>query len=284
MANTVQAFDTFEADRFNGVHNFSSHTFKVALLDGYSFTSSHVQLSEVISFETSGAGYTAGGAALQNLSVAFGGGFTTFDADDLLWQTATLTADAVYRFCESMDANARHLGMLLIQQNARLAIPEELFRLTESPDRTMQAFVVRQLWRLYRARGRTESWQPPPPDPKRALPNAPEGPTPRPEAAPAGADDVRGFLRRTLFGIPPARMPKDRPSGQQRPLPARRAKQALIEVVRDLALEDAGFARHVAPLFAEFIRSRGRSEQLACLVALTRIRRRWPALDAEEAA
>ncbi|MCA9525081.1 MAG: BRCT domain-containing protein, partial [Myxococcales bacterium] len=85
---------------------------------------------------------------------------------------ATLTADAVYRFCESMDANARHLGMLLIQQNARLAIPEELFRLTESPDRTMQAFVVRQLWRLYRARGRTESWQPPPPDPKRALPNA----------------------------------------------------------------------------------------------------------------
>lgn len=93
MANTVQAFDTFEADRFNGVHNFSSHTFKVALLDGYSFTSSHVQLSEVISFETSGAGYTAGGAALQNLSVAFGGGFTTFDADDLLWQTATLTAD-----------------------------------------------------------------------------------------------------------------------------------------------------------------------------------------------
>ncbi|MEZ4472569.1 MAG: BRCT domain-containing protein [bacterium] len=204
---------------------------------------------------------------------------------------ATLTADAVYRFCESMDASTRHLGMLLIQKNPRLALPEELFRLTESPDRAMQAFVVRQLWRLYRARGTTGGWQPPPPDPKRVARGkdaddarpAPEGPTPRPDAPPAGAEDIRGFLRRTLFGIPPARLPKDRPSGQH-PLSARRAKQALIEVVRDLALEDEGFARQVAPLFAEFMRSRGRSEALACLVALTRIRRRWPALDAEEAA
>ena len=51
---------------------------------------------------------------------------------------AALTADAVYRFCESLDAETRALGMRLIGLNPRLAIPEELFRLTESPDRQVR--------------------------------------------------------------------------------------------------------------------------------------------------
>ena len=37
-----------------------------------------------------------------------------------------LTADAVYRFCESRGAETRALGMRLIGMNPRLAIPEEL--------------------------------------------------------------------------------------------------------------------------------------------------------------
>lgn len=202
---------------------------------------------------------------------------------------ATLTADAVYRFCESTTEASRQLGMLLIQRNPRLAIPEELFRLTESPDRAMQAFVVRQLWKLYRDRGLSDGWKPAVPkvDPK-ALKNkekvVEEGPsfTPRPEAPPAGAADVQAFLRQTLFGIPPGRLAKVKEGATTgpRPLPARRAKLALIEVVRDLALEDVAFAERAAPLFEEFSRSRGRSEQLACLVALTRLRARWPELKA----
>ena len=64
-----------------------------------------------------------------------------------------------------------------------------------------------------------------------------------------------------------------------RPIPARVAKLSLIEVMRDLALEDEEFAERVAPLLAEFMRSRGKSEQSACLVALARLARTYPSKD-----
>ena len=54
-----------------------------------------------------------------------------------------------------------------------------------------------------------------------------------------------------------------------KPLSARKAKLALIEVIRDLALEDAGFARGALPLLEEFLASRGQSERAACLVAVS---------------
>ena len=186
----------------------------------------------------------------------------------------TLTADAVYRFCESLEQGARALGMELIARNPRLSIPEELFRLTESPDRQVRAFVVRQLWTLYRDRHITQSWSPP----KDQVDAAP--PAPKPDAHPAKADDVRDFLRRTLFGIPPARLPKTGGEALLRPLPARLAKLGLIEVVRDLALVDQAFATRITPLLQEFSGSRGRSERHACLVALTRLKNRWPDLTA----
>ena len=51
--------------------------------------------------------------------------------------------------------------MQLIQRSPRLQVPEELFRLTESPDRVVRAFVVRALWSVYRDRGVTADWKPP---------------------------------------------------------------------------------------------------------------------------
>ena len=53
---------------------------------------------------------------------------------------------------------------------------------------------------------------------------------------------------------------------------------SLVEVMRDLALEDGVFARGVLPLLQEFMASRGKSERDACLVAVTRIRKTHPAL------
>jgi len=44
-----------------------------------------------------------------------------------------------------------------------------------------------------------------------------------------------------------------------------------VETLRDLAVEDAAFAKVVIPLFKEMLASRGRSERAACLVALARI-------------
>jgi hypothetical protein len=142
---------------------------------------------------------------------------------------------------------------------------------------------------LYRDRGVTEDWKPyvPPqstigPAAKKRAEKAEDSRGPgaphRPENLPASPEGLRVFVRRILFEIPPARAEAkkgDRIEGigvRIKPLSARRAKLALIEVMRDLALEDADFARGVLPLFEEFMTSRGRSERDDCLVAVTRIR------------
>src|SRR5262249_32629934 len=63
-------------------------------------------------------------------------------------------------FWESPDEEPRMLGMEFIRRTPRLRLPEELFRLTESPDRKVRAFVIRGLWSLYRDRGIKEDWKP----------------------------------------------------------------------------------------------------------------------------
>jgi hypothetical protein len=201
----------------------------------------------------------------------------------------TLAPEAVYRFCESADAEVRKLGMQIIRRSPRLQVPEELFRLTESPDRLIRGFVVRALWSLYRDRGVTADWKPPVPPTTTVgktakpaeLPSRGSGVPHRPEQPPANRQSLAQFLRRVLFEVPPARpAPSAEASAAARlkPLPARRAKLELVEVLRDLALEDAEFAAHVLPLLQEFMTSRGSSERAACLVALTRIRHTHQAL------
>jgi hypothetical protein len=221
----------------------------------------------------------------------------------------TLAPEAVYRFCESADADTRKLGMQLIRRSPRLQVPEELFRLTESPDRTVRGFVIRSLWGVYRDRGVTADWKPPvPPAPtigaaaKKAAKkgaDAADGRGPgvphRPEQSPAAPESLSQFLRRVLFEVPPGRpdpsvaaaapaagngATEPRPGLKLKPLPARQAKLGLVEVIRDLALEDAAFAAGILPLLEEFMRSRGLSERAACLVAVTRIRHKHPALKA----
>jgi hypothetical protein len=218
---------------------------------------------------------------------------------------ASLTATAVYGFCESLVSETRALGMQLIHRYPALAIPEELFRLSESPDRQVTSFVVRTIWSLYRERGITDKWKPQPrqeprgsakpaakkPDPKAAtaIPAEGIGAPPRPGKPPASNEALQAFMRRILFSIPPTKLPveaakaaeaevgaqppADEPKARRRarPLPARKAKLALIESMRDLALEDRGFAGLAAALLREFMGSRGASERAACMVALARI-------------
>jgi hypothetical protein len=210
--------------------------------------------------------------------------------------SAVLTPAAVYSFCESPDEGTRMLGMTLIKRSPRLQVPEELFRLTESPDRQVRAFVIRALWSLYRDRGITADWKPyVPPAPtvgataKKAAAQAAEsrgsGAPIRPEQPPANPPTLAAFLRRILFEIPPGRLEKRKEEDEEegegirvrlKPLPARKAKLASVEVLRDLALEDSAFARGVLPLLQEFMSSRGPSERDACLVAVTRIRKAHP--------
>lgn len=202
-----------------------------------------------------------------------------------------LTPEAVYSFCESKDESTRELGLELILRHPRLRVPEEMFRLTESPDRKVRAFVVRSLWALYRQRGTTPGWKPfvPPESEKRQAKKEPRdygnGAPQRPEQYPAEQPELREFLRRMLFEIPPSRPEKSRGDGvgiklKLKPLPARKAKLALVETMRDLAVEDQVFAMEVAPLLREFMGSRGQSEQAACLVAVTRIHHAHPEVAA----
>ena len=51
---------------------------------------------------------------------------------------------------------------------------------------------------------------------------------------------------------------------------------AIVEVMRDLGLEQKEFGEGVLPLLDEFMLSRGVSERAACLVAVTRIRHKYP--------
>lgn len=203
---------------------------------------------------------------------------------------SVLTADAVYSFCESQDEATRALGMKLIDLHPRLRLPEELFRLTESPDGRVRAFVIRTFWSLYHDRGTTATWKPQyvaskstvgtkkkPLTEQEIAAKIGSGQPTRPESPPADIAALQSLLRRVLFELPPGRPPlQEKAAGQVvaklRPLPARKAKLNWVETIRDLAIEDAGFAKVVSPVLSEFMLSRGKSEQAACLVAVTRIR------------
>jgi hypothetical protein len=93
---------------------------------------------------------------------------------------------------------------------------------------------------------------------------------------------LRSFLRYVLFGLPGGRTaePKDEALGRRR-MPASVAKRHVIEVVRDLALDDAAFAALVAPVLAESTGSIAKGEWQACLSALMRLRRAHPGLAIE---
>lgn len=183
----------------------------------------------------------------------------------------SLTVEGVYRFCRSLDRGCRALGMLLVSRYPRLAVPEELFSLAESPDRTVRAFAVRALWRMYRDSGTTTSLSAPHSE-QPTDPTASRGP--RRPRWPASASRLRDFLRRSLFELPAARG-KSR-SEQERIAPgvqpSAKSKAALIEIMRDLAAEDIAFGEMITPILEEFLGSDSRTESMAALVALTRIR------------
>ncbi|MDE1462427.1 BRCT domain-containing protein [Spartinivicinus poritis] len=217
-----------------------------------------------------------------------------------------LTPDAVYSFCEAADQSARKLGMVLIEKHPRLQLPQELFRLTESPDRSVRGFVIQRFWHWYRDRGITQGWKPQlssvatlgaiaKQQAEADQQNLGAGAPVKPTALPADHDSLEQFLRRILLEIAPGRLAKNsspsktaktskkKGNGEMinklKPLPTRKAKLNLIETLRDIAVADSDFARYVLPLLQEFKGSRGKSEHAACLVAVTRITAKHPELS-----
>ncbi len=207
--------------------------------------------------------------------------------------SSEFTEESVYQLCDSRIPEAYETGMMLVHRHDKHQVPGRLFHLTENQNRKVRAFAIKQLWILYRDKGLSLSWSPNSSNAEQLKNNEGSRQTvSRPENIPAEQLSLKGLLRKCLFEIPKGRITsnsrpdvavpdkkgrsfKDRPV---RLISTSKTKLALIETIRDIAVDDSQFAEYIFPLFEEFKQSIGQSEQAACLVASTRIKRAHPSL------
>jgi len=178
-----------------------------------------------------------------------------------------LSADAVFPLTESKRRPVREAGLALIRTHyARLGGEQRLAWLMTSADREVRLFAARLLWDKHRPRSFPQTWKPK----KSGLdPTVLDGTA----GAPSDASALGAFLRRVLFSLPLGRSmeAKDDDGGAYRRLPTSIAKRRLIEVVRDLALEDAAFADAAVPVLQELSGSLAKGEWQSCVQALCAI-------------
>jgi hypothetical protein len=154
---------------------------------------------------------------------------------------------------------------LIRRHYARLGGAERLAWLMQSADREVGLFAVRLLWEKHRPTHLPEGWKPV--GAKEAVPGTERF---------ANVDALRTFLRKILFGLPPGRAKEAREGEVQKRLSASAAKRRVIELVRDLGLEDETFARVVAPVLGEFTGSLAKGEWQSCLASLVQLRAAHP--------
>jgi hypothetical protein len=184
-----------------------------------------------------------------------------------------LDAARVFAMTESLKKSTREVGIeLILKHYGRIGGPTRLGWLMQSADREVRMFAVRILWEKHRPRNLPAGWQP------KGAKSAPIEDAGRFEDGEA----LKKFLRQVLFGVPSGRSgePRDEQGGKRR-VPASVAKQHVIEVVRDLAVEDAVFAQIVLPVLSEFSGSVAKGEWQACLSALMQLRRAHPTISFE---
>ena len=173
----------------------------------------------------------------------------------------------VFALTESTKRGTREVAVELIRRHyARLGGAERLAWLMQSADREVGLFAVRLLWEKHRPTHLPEGWKPA---------GAKEAVGTGTERFP-NVDALRTFLRRMLFGLPPGRAKEAREGEVQRRLSASVAKRRVIELVRDLGLEDEAFARVVAPVLSEFTGSLAKGEWQSCLASLVQLRAAHP--------
>ena len=177
----------------------------------------------------------------------------------------------IFALTESVHRGGREIALSLIGRHYRaLGGASRLAWLMESPDREVRTTAVRLLWQRHRPLRTPVSW----------APTKGDGPPPssgRFESVAA----LQLFLRTVLYGLPPGRRARQDQGLPNviRTAPASVAKKRLIEVVRDLAMEDRDFAGIVTPVLETFCHSVGKTEWQASLTAMVRIRRAHPDLN-----
>ena len=181
-----------------------------------------------------------------------------------------LDAVKVFTLTESTKRSTREVAVELIRRHyARLGGPERLAWLMESADREVGLFAIRLLWEKHRPLHLPQGWKPS---------GAAESPVAATERF-ANVEALRSFLRRMLFGLPPGRSKEGREGNVVRRVSASEAKRRVIELVRDLGLEDENFARVVSPVLGEFTGSLAKGEWQSCLSSLVRLRAAHPGVE-----
>ncbi|NNC05406.1 hypothetical protein HJC10_21445 [Corallococcus exiguus] len=187
-------------------------------------------------------------------------------------QPDELDAGKVFALTESTKRSTREVAVELIRRHyARLGGAERLSGLMQSADREVGLFAVRLLWEKHRPLYLPEGWKP-----------AGGGKDEREAGGTTRFSDVealRTFLRRMMFGLPPGRAKEAREGDVQRRLSASVAKRRVVELVRDLGLEDESFARVVAPVLGEFTGSVAKGEWQSCLASLVQLRAAHPSVQ-----
>lgn len=176
-----------------------------------------------------------------------------------------LRPETIFPLTESRRRAVREAGMELIRRHySRLGGQERLAWLMTSADREVRLFAVRILWEKHRPRSFPQSWKPRVSALDAAVHSGEVG----------AFDDVgalRAFLRRVLFALPPGRSMEAKEGETIRRISSSLAKRRVVEIVRDLAVEDVTFATAVRPLLEEMTGSLARGEWQSCLQALCAI-------------
>lgn len=185
-----------------------------------------------------------------------------------------LDAVKVFTLTESTKRSTREVAVELIRRHyARLGGAERLAWLMESADREVGLFAVRLLWEKHRPTHLPEGWKPAKKGDNEVVPHVGAA-----ERFP-NVEALRAFVRRMLYGLPPGRSKEAREDMVARRLSASTAKRRVIELVRDLGLEEESFARVVAPVLGEFTGSLAKGEWQSCLASLVRLRTAHPGVE-----
>lgn len=109
-------FNSFHEYKGDGTIDMDGHTFKIMLLsDAYTpNAATQTVKADIVANElANGNGYTTGGLTLTNPTWNSSGGITTFDADDAVWTTASITARYAVIYDDTPTSPADPLMVLL---------------------------------------------------------------------------------------------------------------------------------------------------------------------------
>ena len=102
MAITQALCNVFKEDLMDTTANLEANTLKVALYDNTA-TLSSATTAYATANEVTGTNYTAGGEAMTGMAVTLDGSTAIFDADNVSWANATITAQAAVIYNNSLS-------------------------------------------------------------------------------------------------------------------------------------------------------------------------------------